>query len=139
MRFKDYIKEEFWKSKKKFDYLPKTDGYIEIFRNPTSSELDDLYKIAYDNGVRLGVDNKNVLYAWVEDVLHAEIEKLFNLKFMVKFEYTKGRDILYLSTGEKGEHFKKLSKKILDRMSNIMDFKKIEMVSKPYTVLYERK
>lgn len=139
MKFKQYITEEFWKSKKKYDYLPHMDGHIEVFRNPTSSELDDLYKIAYDNGVRLGIDKNNVLYTWVEDVLHDEIEKLFNLKFMIKFEYTKGRDTLYLSSGEKGVHFKNVKKKTLDRMCNIMDFKKIEMVSKPYTVLYERK
>ena len=63
--------------------------YTEIFVNPTQSEVEELegqseYKDM--KGVRLGVDNKGLLYAWRVDVLHHMVERSLKKTFVWKLD-----------------------------------------------------
>jgi len=80
-------------------------GYIEIYKNPSKTEVDGLYRESYADGVRMGIDSKNNIYVWIEDVLHDVMQRLINIKFTLRFEYTRGRPSLFLSSGESKDNF----------------------------------
>ncbi len=134
-KFKTFLNERFFKADNiKNSYYS---GYVEIFTDPTPKELNSLYKDSYDNGVRIGI-NKNKIYVWIEDVLHNLIQKRFGLKFDVRMEYTKNGDTLFLSSEETGKNFKKLDKKIFNKLKTMFpNITKIDYSTSPFTTVYK--
>jgi hypothetical protein len=112
-------------------------GYAEIYLNPTHLELKTIAHDSYDHGIRFGIDAKGNMYAWIEDILHDYMEKYLKTSWKVRLEHTLGRDVLYLATGDNGKYWNEYGKPKIDYFKEIMPtIKKIEMVSKPYTVMY---
>jgi hypothetical protein len=80
-KFKDYLKEKFAVADKIIPHdNAKTRKYTEIFENPTSKELHDIYKASdYAKDEARGViDKKGNLYVWTNDVVHSNGLKLLN-------------------------------------------------------------
>lgn len=77
----------------------------------------------------------------MEDYLHYDVQKKFKLKFILRFEYTKGRDTLYLSSGETEANFKKnVNKKLLDKLKKLFPLvKKIDTSTKPFNTVFQYK
>jgi len=125
-----------------FHDMQKLDGdVVEVYKNPTGQELMLLFKNSYDSGVRVGIDKRGDLYAWMEDYLHSDVSRRFNLKFALRFEYTKGRDTIFLSSGETKKNFiKSVNKRVLNRLKNTFPLvKKIETSTRPFESVYEYK
>lgn len=133
MKFRQFL-ESFFDSKKFSDYH---DGAVEVYKNPSGRELMTLFKSSYDSGVRIGIDKQDNIYAWIEDILHADVEKKFSLKFKLRFEYTKGRPTLYLSSGETVQNFKKnSSNSLLQKLKKIFPLaKRLETSTTPLETL----
>lgn len=129
MKFSQFI-ESFYDAKKFSDYYH---GNVEVYKNPTGRELMTLFRQSYDSGVRLGLDKQNNIYAWIEDILHSDIEKRFKLNFILRFEYTKGRSVLFLSSGETAKNFKKYTnEKLISKLKSTFPLvKKIETSTTP--------
>lgn len=98
-KFKNILQEIFFTTIKLNDIDEEYfDGPVEVYKNPTKSELSKLYKLAYDNGVRIGVDNKYNIYVWIEDVMHFTVEKKLKMQFKMRLEYIKNRNIIWISS-----------------------------------------
>jgi hypothetical protein len=130
-----YYIESFYKGNNfNTDYFK---GYAEIYKNPTHSELKAISKESYDKGIRFGIDDNNDVYAWIEDILHEDIERFLKTDWKLRLEYTLNRDTLYLSSGETGKYWNDYGKPKVKYFKEIMpSINKIEMVTKPYTIVY---
>jgi len=96
MNFEEhYLTEKFYKA----DHFTTEyfDGYAEIFVDPTAKELISVMKDSSDHGVRLAV-SKGKIYAWTEDILHEEMERILKTQFDLKLQYTKGHTVLWLGS-----------------------------------------
>jgi len=136
---KYYFTEEFYKDANiRTGY---SNEYVEIFVNPSSIEIGLIMKNSSDNGVRIGVSKQNNVFAWTEDVLHSDMEKFLKNPFVLKLQYTRGHDTLWLGTGQKLSDWKKFSdKNLVNNFKKMMPLiKKIEMQSSPFEVLWEYK
>lgn len=116
-------------------------GYVEVFRNPSKREVDSLYQDSYDNGVRIGVDDKNYIYVWIEDILHDIMQKQLGIKFKVRLEYTKNRPSLFLSSGENKNNFNKNIDKVTLKRLKLMfpNIKDIKESTGKFQTVYEYK
>jgi hypothetical protein len=138
-KYKQYLIEKFYKSDNIKGQHYK--GYVELFQNPSHQELNSLYKLSFDNGIRIGVDKSDNIYAWIEDVLHSDIKKEFKLNFKLRFEYTRNFDTLFLASGETEKNFKKnINDKLLKQFKQLFSkIKQIEMTTSPFKKVYTYK
>jgi len=116
----------------------RSNPYVEVFKNPDMSELDDVIKSARYDGAKIGIDIKNDVYVWVDDIMHYIMEKALNINFLLRFDYTKGNSILFLSQGMTEKDWNEHSNnKLLSRLKNIFsDITSIEMVSRPFSIVH---
>jgi hypothetical protein len=115
---------------------------FEVYKNPTEQDLDELYSVSLDNGIRMGIDKTGTIYAWTDAILHTDAERLLQKDFVLKLEYTKNRDKIFLSTAEvinsKDELLKVLDKSKLAKIKLLFpEVKSIEMNRRPFTKLYD--
>jgi hypothetical protein len=92
MKFKQLLNEKF------FDGLKVFGQYVEVFKNPSSSEVKELSKkIKQWNGIRGVVDNKNNMYVWISELAqHTDIINKFRLQANWQFIYEPDRKSLEL-------------------------------------------
>jgi hypothetical protein len=114
---------------------------FEVYKNPNLSEIDELFKISMDDGIRMGIDHEGSVYCWPDSILHTDAERLLQKDFVLKLEYTKNRNKLVLSTADmtstKEELLKLLDRPKLAKLKLIFpEINTIEMNRKPFTVLY---
>jgi len=79
MRFKEhYLKEKFYKGIEIVQFGYKS--YIEIYIDPTTSEIKSLVKSDFGGAVRLGIQDKPnpKIYAWNADSIHKTMKKHLN-------------------------------------------------------------
>lgn len=83
MKFKDFLLEKFAAGMEA--PVNANNEYIEVFENPSKSEL----KSIGSDGYRIGVtDRKNPkIYVWHGDVIHARVIENTKVKFNVNFWY----------------------------------------------------
>lgn len=113
--------------------------YVEVYKNPDLSEVDNVIDAATYDGAKIGVDKNNDVYIWVDDILHSVMERSLEKQFVLRFDYTKGNPILFMPQGMVEADFKKHStEKLLKRLKQIFpDIKTIEMVSRPFTTVFK--
>lgn len=71
------------------------DIYVEVFKNPTTRELGDIFKNDIHNGARGCIIN-NDIYVWSPEVLHHEISKYTDIVANgVRFEILNGSVIMF--------------------------------------------
>lgn len=113
--------------------------HIEVFKNPDMSEIRNVIKKASYDGAKVGTDEEGNVFVWTDDVLHSIMEKALGIRFTLKFDYTKGNQILFLAgDGDTEKQWKEHSGDlIIQRMRSIFpDIKSIEMVSHPFSVMH---
>lgn len=119
--------------------------YVEVFKNPDMGEVDDVVRSANYDGAKIGVDKKENIYVWKDDIMHSIMQAALrhdnpkeNLKFVMRFDYTKNNPILFLSQGMTKEDFDKYgSKNVIDRLrESFPEIKSIEEVSRPFRTVY---
>ena len=115
--------------------------YVEVFKNPDMSEMRDIVNAATYDGAKSGVDKDGNIYVWIDDILHAIMEKALNLNFVIRFDYTKGNPILFLAQGMTEKDWKdNADPKLVKRVQSIFpDITSIEMVSRPFSVVHSYK
>jgi hypothetical protein len=113
-------------------------SYIEVFKNPDMSEMDDIVNTATYDGAKAGVDKDGNVYVWIDDILHAIMEKALKLTFVIRFDYTKGNPVLFLAGSMTEKDWKdNADPKLVKRVKNIFpDITSIELVSKPFSVVH---
>jgi hypothetical protein len=114
------------------------DTYVEVYKNPDLGEVDNVIDAAEYDGVKAGVDAKGDVYIWVDDILHAIMEKALNLEFVLRFDYTKGNPILFTASGVTQAEWKKnATPELITRLKKIFpDIKTVEQVSQPFNTLH---
>lgn len=108
MRFNDLLNEKY----KDSAYMHGT--LVELFVNPSKKELRDIIKVDKYNTMRIGMSDKRkpVLYAWVGNTYHFEIEQQFNIKFDFGFVYTPGNPVFpFTWDNVTGRDWKKMKNK----------------------------
>lgn len=109
--------EQFYLEEKVLAYLPATsiekeflpEPIIELFVDPSQSELQALYRSSPEKGVRIGIDSMGRIYAWHEFVLHEDmLKKVRNydgidkaipkISFVLKLIHTLGDNRIFLSS-----------------------------------------
>jgi len=70
-----YLREKFYTSDVVRPYGWKE--YVEIFENPTRSEIESISKTDGTGDVRFCFDSKLKMFAWRADILHHVIQKKF--------------------------------------------------------------
>jgi len=75
MKFIDILEESFLKGIK-VNQLGN-ESYIEIFKNPSISEIKKLVEKDWGKSVRIGIQEKPnvVIYAWDSDAIHSTMKK----------------------------------------------------------------
>ena len=63
-------KAEFYTADEMRNVMSGQREYVEIFKNPTSSELSEVYKISEYGVARMVVAPDGTLFAWTGDILH---------------------------------------------------------------------
>ena len=121
--------------------LGRNAPYVEVFKNPDMSEIDDVVDAAHYDGAKIGTDDKGDVYVWVDDVMHSIMEKALKMHFVLRFDYTKGNPILFLAQGMTEDDWEKHGDdKLIKRIKDIFqDITSIEMVSRPFTVVHTYK
>jgi len=114
------------------------DTYVEVYKNPDLGEVDNVIDAAEYDGVKVGVDAKGDVYIWVDDILHAIMEKALKLEFVLRFDYTKGNPILFTASGVTQAEWKKYATpELIARLKRIFpDIKTVEQVSRPFVTLH---
>jgi len=134
--------ESFWKSDKVV--MPGTieSKYVEVYRDPSSTELDQIYSDENGyGGVRIGIDGLGRIYTWIDSVDHFTIEKNFNLTFIGRFMHNKNDNIIYVSSGYVNEEmsFKRIPERLIKKMLTIFEDIKYIKTSTKHDILYEVK
>ena len=88
MKFTQLLNEKYFKTVSLIDTFG-VKQIIEIFKNPTIQELNQIDKIDDYGGIRLGItDEKNpTVLAWTANVMHKDIKK--KIKIGIGFAYDK--------------------------------------------------
>jgi len=105
MNFKDLLLiEKFYKANtfKNWDGS-RNELYTEIFKNPTSQDLNALYKDSKErpigkNMIRAGLDTNGNLYAWRVDVLHDGVARFLKVRMPIKLSYQKDNHMMKYSS-----------------------------------------
>jgi hypothetical protein len=108
---------------------------VPFYKNPYSGEIEDILKESEFDGVRIGVDKVGNIYAWDDSVVHEDVEKLKNIKFVLKLQFTKNNPSLIISTYNNRKDFEKYwTKQVAFRIKNMLPVyvKKVEWGSKPF-------
>ena len=63
-------KAEFYTADEMKNVMSGQREYVEIFKNPTSNELSEVYKISEYGVARMVVSSDGTLFAWTGDILH---------------------------------------------------------------------
>lgn len=115
------------------------DSYVEVYKNPDLGEVDNVIDAAEYDGLKSGVDSKGDVYIWVDNILHAIMEKALRLEFVLRFDYTKGNMSLFTASGITQADWKKYATpELIVRLKKIFpDINKIEQVSRPFATLHE--
>jgi hypothetical protein len=115
------------------------ESYVEVYKNPDLGEVDNVVEAAEYDGAKIGVDSKGDVYVWVDDVLHAIMEKALQMEFVLRFDYTKNNPILFTASGVTATDWKKYSTpELTKRLKKIFpEIKTIEQVSRPFVTLYK--
>jgi hypothetical protein len=71
--------------------------YVELYKNPNDADIDELKKQT-KLGIRFVVV-KQVVYAFIADVLHEDIKKAFNIDYDFSFTYDFQFDSLLIMKG----------------------------------------
>ena len=77
------------------------DGYAEIYINPNDREIRNI-ATAKDNeekSVRMGLDSEGNLFAWHYKMLHDDMEKELDKKFILRFLYNYPEKFVWLGSG----------------------------------------
>ena len=127
MKFKQfYLSEKF-----KTSYENIRGEYVEIFEQPTSSELRSISKISQYDRIRLAVTDKAKpnLYAWsAELAIHFDVQTMSKIKFDFGFTYkpnseslnTDSSQILWDKKIKNKESILKLLKKTFPKANEIL-------------------
>jgi len=117
------------------------DQYVEIFKHPTYREVKDI-ATSEDNdegSIRFGVDEQGILYGWIYQILHSDMEKHLDKKWTLRFEYTEGHDTVWTGSGTYAKDWDQFGNAdIVDQLQKALPkMKKIEMQTRPFKVLWE--
>jgi len=99
--------------------------YVEIYEEPTSSDIKDILK-SQDEAehrkerkiIRFGVDKNNTLFAWNGYILHYMIEKDLKKSFLLKLDYDYKDSKFWLSSEQKTADIDKVDLNILKEKLN---------------------
>jgi len=108
MKFKNfYLTEKFLKGMK-IKLFPTDEGtYAEIYKNPSQGEIDDILKDSDYKIVRIGIDDKDDLYAWKGEVIHHSMTKELKKTFPYRFSYNKKNPTIIITAEKMGEGWSK--------------------------------
>jgi hypothetical protein len=108
MNYKQFIDEKLMINEKYNSSLEYSGNVYPIYKDITSSEIDDVLKEEnnFYQGVRFGVANPSVIYGWNIDLLHFRVSKFLHVDFWIKLDYIKHRNYISLSEFSDVELFK---------------------------------
>ena len=109
---------------------------IDIFKNPASSESKNAINSGKFENARIGIDRFGTLYAWIDNVPHLNISKALGKKFILRFAYNNGYDLMF--TDMSSEEFNQnINDKILRKIKDTFPFvNKIEQIQTPFLTLF---
>ena len=76
---------------------PWFDRYLEIYKDPSPSEISQLLADSEYGSVRFAVDPSHNLYAWTGDAMHEDVRRVLATPFYVKLEYVEKQNKLVVS------------------------------------------
>jgi hypothetical protein len=74
--------------------IGNTNKYVEVFKDPTSSEL---FECIDNYGARLGFDSSLNLYSWESSIMHYDISNTFNITFIARLIFNKASNTIEFS------------------------------------------
>lgn len=130
------IQEEFFDAYKIRE--GKKSDYTEVYINPDTSETRSVVKQAKYDGCKIGVDDKENIYVWIDHVMHDNVSRAMKKTFVLRFDYTKGNDTLYTGSGTTEQQFKEnITPGVLNRLKkSFPNISKIEQVTRPFNILH---
>jgi hypothetical protein len=131
-RFKEYISEKYMSS------YENRMGTIEIFKNPTQRELNDLYKEDnFSNDARGYIDDKGNLFAWSTNEFHDpaishlnKIKQISMFKNGIEVYITKPNEVYPAKSTYLSKSIKDDTKKLFDKASKLN--KGFKFIMKPF-------
>ncbi len=99
-------KAEFYKADYMENLIDSGEEYVEIFKNPTITELEEIKKSS-KYGIRGTVDSNGTLYFWSGNILHFIALKYIEGKDFVHIEYD-GSKLTFTDIGLKEDFIKQI-------------------------------
>lgn len=104
-------------------------GIVEVFKNPSTGDIDDILKTTDLGIVRIGVDDKGNVYAWKGDAIHAAMTRALRMEFLYRFDWTiRRKNVIVTGEGMRGTGWQKtiLNKAVQNLKRSFPDAKIIE-------------